>query len=263
MGYTTGFNGKFDLNLKLDDRTSNFLTKLSKTRRMKRDTSLLPDTGFEKYGFDSWGVDGEFYVDGNGLAGQDHEKSILNCNREPSTQPGLRCQWIPTDDGLHIEWNGGEKFYNYIKWLEYIIEKILGPRGYTLNGVVSWQGEEVSDSGQIRVENNKIHVRHGKKRMVELLLDQGAYNRGLKDCGINPYRDEKFAFLLAEINRLSRANAALREHMTTLAEAVDKLMTWFGLAERSSAGAEGSWSHRFGPTIAKAKRTLKELRRLL
>ena len=101
-------------------------------------------------------------------------------------------------------------------------------------------------------------------RIVKFLLDQGsAYDRGLRNDGINPYRDEKFAFLHSEINRLSRANAALREHMTTLAEAVDKLVTWFGLAERSNAGAEGSWSHCFGPTIAKAKRTLEELGKLL
>ena len=30
-----------------------------------------------------------------------------------TTYPGIWCQWVPTDDGKGIEWDGGEKFYNY------------------------------------------------------------------------------------------------------------------------------------------------------
>lgn len=162
MGYTTDFKGQFNLNIYLDDQTYRFLNKLSTTRRMKRDVSKLPDHGFEKYGFDSWGKEGEFYVDGGGLAGQDREESILDYNQEPSTQPGLWCDWIPTEDGAYIEWNGGEKFYNYIEWLKYIIKRVLSPRGYVLSGMVEWQGEDPSDFGQIKVEDNKIFSRLGK-----------------------------------------------------------------------------------------------------
>lgn len=162
MGYSTDFEGKFTIDKNLDDKTYNFLCKLAETRRMKRDICLLPSTGFEKYGFDSWGEEGEFYVDAGGLAGQNREKSILEYNQAPQTQPGLWCQWVPNNDRVTIEWDGNEKFYNYLEWLEYIIEKVLEPRGYKLNGLVSWQGEEASDFGQIKVKNNEIYTRLGK-----------------------------------------------------------------------------------------------------
>jgi len=162
VGYTTDFDGVFTLDKKLDDKTYNFLLKLNESRRMKRDVSKLPSSGFEKYGFDSWGEEGEFYVDGGGSHGQDHEESILEYNWEPKTQPGLWCQWMPDEDRITIRWDGGEKFYCYIEWLEYIIEKVLEPRDYKLSGIVSWQGEEASDFGQIKVENNEISSRLGK-----------------------------------------------------------------------------------------------------
>jgi len=77
----------------------------------------------------------------------------------------------------------------------------------------------------------------------------------------SPYRDNETSFLAAEVNRLSDENAALRRHMLTLAEAVDKLTTWFGLVERSKTPAEVSKT--FAPTVKLAKAALAELGRLL
>jgi hypothetical protein len=135
MGYTTNFDGQFKLNKTLDLETYQFLTKLSTTRRMKRAVDA------------KYGVEGEFYVDGGGFLAQDREDNILNYNSPPSTQPGLWCHWIPTEDGNYIEWDEGEKFYYYVEWIEYIIEKILIPRGYSLTGEVAWEGEEQGDIG--------------------------------------------------------------------------------------------------------------------
>lgn len=146
MGYTTEFNGKFNLNKKLDKETHEFLTKLASTRRMKR--KLPPE----------YGIEGEFYVDGAGYAGQDREDSIVDYNKPPSTQPSLWCQWIPTHDGTAIEWDGGEKFYHYVDWIKYIIDKVLAPRGYSLSGVVDWRGEDWSDTGTIVVRDNKVGI---------------------------------------------------------------------------------------------------------
>lgn len=146
MGYTTEFNGKFNLNKKLDKETHEFLTKLATTRRMKR--KLPPE----------YGIEGEFYVDGAGYAGQDREDSIVDYNKPPSTQPGLWCQWIPTHDGTAIEWDGSEKFYHYVDWIKYIIDKVLAPRGYSLSGVVDWRGEDWSDTGTIVVRDNKVGI---------------------------------------------------------------------------------------------------------
>lgn len=70
--------------------------------------------------------------------------------------PSYYCQWVPSKDGLGIEWDGGEKFYEYIKWLEYIIEHFLVPKGYVLNGVIRYQGEEIGDVGRIEVTDNTV-----------------------------------------------------------------------------------------------------------
>lgn len=148
MGYTTDFEGTFKLNKRLDTETHMFLNKLNETRRMKRNV-----TGY--------GIDGEFFVDGKGFAGQDQDSTIVDYNRPPKTQPSLWCQWRPTEDGMGIEWDGGEKFYNYVEWIEYIIQNVLAPKGYKLSGVVTWQGEDASDLGAIHVKNNKVETRRG------------------------------------------------------------------------------------------------------
>jgi len=155
MGYNTDFYGCFKLNKKLDKDTMEFLNKFHNTRRMKRDMSkLFPNEDIEKFG-----VDGEFFVDGTGDFGQGNDVSIVNYNEPPSTQPSLWCQWIPTDDGMSIEWDGGEKAYEMDKWITYLIDKILKPRGYVLNGEVSAQGEEFDDRWQMIVKDNVLTIK--------------------------------------------------------------------------------------------------------
>ena len=156
MGYTTDFDGRFELNKKLTQKLQDYLTKFSETRRMAR---KLP----KKYG-----VEGEFYVDGGGDFGQDREPDIINYNQPPITQPGLWCQWVPSEDSMGIEWNGGEKFYHYTEWLNYIVENFLKPEGYVLNGTVSWQGEGGGDVGVIEVKDNLVIAHPG---ITELTAD--------------------------------------------------------------------------------------------
>lgn len=146
MGYTTDFKGGFEINKPLREELKNYLTKFSETRRMKRKLD------------DKFGVEGEFYVDGGGYAGQDRESNIIDYNLPPKTQPGLWCQWIPNEDGTEIVWDGGEKFYKYVEWLEYIIKNFLEPEGYVLNGEVDFQGEYYNDNGVIVVTDNKVKI---------------------------------------------------------------------------------------------------------
>lgn len=150
MGYTTDFEGRFKLNRKLKKKDQEFLTKFAETRRMARNVG--PE----------FGVEGEFYVDGKGFAGQDSDETILDYNRPPRTQPGLWCQWVPSEDGQFLQWDGSEKFYNYVEWLKYLIDKILAPRGYKLNGVVGWQGEDRGDIGKIEVVDNVVRTLRGQ-----------------------------------------------------------------------------------------------------
>lgn len=84
-----------------------------------------------------------------------------NMDHDPE-YPGFWCQWIPTDDAKGIEWDGNEKFYNYVEWLEVIIEKFLIPNGYVLNGEVQWEGEESGDLGNIIVKDNVVTVQQGR-----------------------------------------------------------------------------------------------------
>lgn len=146
MGYTTDFAGRFELDKPLAPKMKKFLTMLNETRRMKRNVD------------EAFGIDGEFFVFGTGSYGQDQDNTIVDYNQQPSTQPSLWCQWVPNEDGTAIEWDGGEKFYAYSEWLFYIINKILAPNGYTLNGTVIWQGEETGDVGKIHVVNNVVTV---------------------------------------------------------------------------------------------------------
>jgi hypothetical protein len=150
MGYSTNFTGKFIVSPTLNNEDRIFLTKLAQTRRVKRNVG--PE----------YGVEGEFYVDGKGFCGQDCDETVINGNQPPATQPGLWCQWIPTEDGTAIEWDGNEKFYNYVEWIEYIINW-LKPKGYVVNGEVEWQGEDSDDFGKIVVVDNVVSIKIGKK----------------------------------------------------------------------------------------------------
>ncbi len=147
MGYDTNFEGRFDLDKPLDTKTYNLLVGLNQSRRMKR-----------KVG-DEFGVEGEFYTTGKGFRGSDDEENIIDSNQPPRTQPSLWLKWIPTKDRLHIEWDKAEKFYGYIEWIEYIVEKILIPKGYVLNGKVSWQGQDPNDKGVVIVKNNEVEIK--------------------------------------------------------------------------------------------------------
>ncbi len=146
MGYTTDFKGQFNLNKPLTPEDRTFLLNFSETRRMARNVE-------PKYG-----VEGEFYVDGGGSFGQERDASIIDYNRPPRTQPGLWCHWVPTENGNGLGWNGTEKFYYYVEWLEYIIKNFLAPKGYMLSGTVEFQGEDVVDHGWIVVKDNVVSL---------------------------------------------------------------------------------------------------------
>jgi hypothetical protein len=74
------------------------------------------------------------------------------------TPPSYWCQWIPTEDGLHITWDGGEKFYEYVAWLQYLCDHFLAPNGYILNGSVQYQGEDHSDVGWVVCVDNQARL---------------------------------------------------------------------------------------------------------
>ncbi|MCI0560126.1 MAG: hypothetical protein MN733_16680 [Nitrososphaera sp.] len=172
MGYTTDFFGDgFLLDRKLNPEHSAYLRAFSETRRMKRNpsrTSERPDP-LRKAVSLPVGIEGEFFVNEEGYRGQGHGDDILDNNEPPSTQPGLWCQWLPSEDGNAIVWDCGEKFYDYIEWLQYMIDNFITRWGYKLNGSLTWQGEDEHDRGEIRVINN--HIYHGNPSSVPPLVE--------------------------------------------------------------------------------------------
>lgn len=154
MGYTTNFSGHFQTNEPVSQEIYDLVNGLSKTRRMKRD-----GLSREKYG-----VKGEFFIEeekGNNIFSKPSKGTIVDHNKPPKTQPGLWLQWMFEEDMQTIVWDGGEKFYNYIEWIEYLIIRILEPAGYKVNGQVEWNGEDIGDIGTIRIIDNKIIVKEG------------------------------------------------------------------------------------------------------
>jgi len=159
MGYTTDFSGRFNLDKPLTEDQKRYLLAFAQTRRVRRDdekTQKMNDPVRKAVNLPV-GKEGGFYV-----VDSNDAEDVIDGNSPPEGQPGLWCQWVPTEDGMAIEWDGGEKFYEYIDWLEYIIKNFLKPWGYKLNGKVLWQGESVGDVGSITVKDNKVSTRKAK-----------------------------------------------------------------------------------------------------
>ncbi len=163
MGYTTDFEGRFTLDKPLTEAHAAYIKAFGDTRRVTRDekiTAKRPDPLREAVGLPV-GVQGEYFVGEGGFAGQGdfgfgpdatntkEDAGIINYNSAPDTQPGLWCQWGPSEDRQHIEWDGSEKFYEYTAWLNYLIENFLKPWGYKISGEVTFQGELSSDNGRL------------------------------------------------------------------------------------------------------------------
>ena len=162
MGYNTEFLGSFKLNLPLDQKTADLINGITTTRRMKRDLNKIAkkENISNELALLKYGIDGEFYYDTNDFSnfGQTLDDTVIDSNIPPSTQPGLWCQWYYYKENNTIEWDKGEKFYNYIEWIQYIIKKILVPRKYAINGEIEWVGDEDNDKGIIKIYNNDIFI---------------------------------------------------------------------------------------------------------
>lgn len=160
MGYDSTFTGAFKCSPALTAAQVAYLTAFGETRRMRWDASKAAqraDPLREAVGL-PLGAEACYFVGGDGYHGQVHTADVVNYNAPPAGQPGLWCQWVPTEDGASIKWDENEKFYCYIEWLLYIIDHFLRPWGVRLNGIVSWRGEDHGDTGRIIVRDNLVGV---------------------------------------------------------------------------------------------------------
>lgn len=190
MGYTTDFAGQFYLDRELSDEHAAYLRAFSYSRRMKRDAlkaAYLPDPVREAAGLPV-GDFGGYFVGGGGLCGQGHDASIQDYNSPPPGQPSLWCHWTPSDDNLHIEWDEGEKFYDYVAWLQYIVDHFLQPWGYKLTGSVTWRGECMGDEGVITVVDGVVYTGYGTDAVDPPIVDdleERLAKRGLTSAALD------------------------------------------------------------------------------
>jgi hypothetical protein len=162
MGYTTEFFGHFDISPTLKEEHRLYLTMFTRTRRQRRNgfkTEQRPDPIRFAANLPV-GPEGEYFVGETGFMGQDTGPDVLDGNNPPVEQPGLWCHWAPNLEGDHLLWDGGEKFYDYCEWLEYIIEHFLYPWGYRLDGKVSWEGEDEGDTGTLVADGHVVRIEY-------------------------------------------------------------------------------------------------------
>lgn len=116
MGYTTDFIGHIDISPSLNEAELAYLNAFRLSRRFDR-----PGGPYEvppnPYAEERTGVDVDAY------------------NRIAPGQPQLWCQWEACWQGCCLAFDGHEKFYQPVRWMEYLIEHFLKP------------GAEASNSG--------------------------------------------------------------------------------------------------------------------
>lgn len=155
MGYHTSLCGEFTIEPPLTDAQFDYLKAFNYQRRMKRDAAQLPpDPVREAVGLPP-GQDGGYFVGAPDNNGQNTTPDVLDFNNPPEGQPGVWCPWEP---GSHttLVWDDVEKPYDYVEWLEYLIEHFFTPWGLKLSGTVEWNGEDPGDLGTITITDNVV-----------------------------------------------------------------------------------------------------------
>jgi len=100
-----------------------------------------------------------------------HHGRQENVYGDPEEYPSTYCQWVPTKDGMFLEWDGNEKFYEPAAWMKYLIVHFLQENcrasqpsynlpfmtgGHVLNGIIDAQGDESDDRYRILVKDNHV-----------------------------------------------------------------------------------------------------------
>lgn len=239
MGYTTAFQGRIQIDPPLSAAEIDYLSRFSGTRRMDRAL-------------------GPYHVDGQGFHGQAHEGDIRNYNSPPPCQPGLWCQWIPTEDGSALEWDGGEKFYSAPEWMAYLrthfislgASSILDPGSapscftrHRMSGEIFAVGEDsTQDLYRLSVSDEGVFVEVGS--WSDEAIDEffGAYD---EDEGYEHYPDlEELASALAFNPSLATFKAPVRIDDFANADLRDRFSSFL---ERSSLESSSSPPKLSGP----------------
>jgi len=133
MGYTTYFNGSFELSRKLTVSEINTLLAMcaEETPEEFEDDEDIPR---------SYGCPWVPYAIKN--------KRPVHLERGV-TGPDLEVILVPINE---------EKVYDWDVWMGYLAEKLFVRWGVKVSGRVVWQGEDSGDSGVIFAKDNKVKL---------------------------------------------------------------------------------------------------------
>jgi hypothetical protein len=181
MGYHTSFEGTLSFDKPISDDLKTYINNFRRTRHCKRNTDVLMKMAkehnipltkflppFMSHKTDLTGVE-KFFANPYNLCLNDimllssstaidmlSNKAIEDMNEPPEDCPSLWCDMFINDKN-ELEFNDG-KFHEYIEWLKWVINNIIAPSGYKLNGYINWRGEDDDDRGCITVNDNEITV---------------------------------------------------------------------------------------------------------
>jgi hypothetical protein len=84
---------------------------------------------------------------------RDYQLHILGAD-----QRAVHCEWVLSKNQgrYYIRYSGGEKFYAYVEWLEFLIRHWLKPWGIELRGSVRYYGEDAEDRGVIYAKGYQV-----------------------------------------------------------------------------------------------------------
>lgn len=176
MGYYTNFTGSVNIDPPLSEEMESYLKRFFNTRHYIRDKTKILDAlniyglsmeSFTPPGTSDCGSNGElFAADYNKPAMDRYGHDVyfnndeIDYNRPPTEIPSLWCGFELKGKDTLVLLDG--KNYEYVAWLEFLINKLLKPRGYTLNGYIEFDGEDDDDNGCIQITDNVVVVHYNE-----------------------------------------------------------------------------------------------------
>jgi len=179
MGYTTNFEGEFTFNKQVDKELEKYVNNFARTRHMLYNTEWIKK---ELPFWRAFTFDGNLGKNGCLIADENHvfdvwpnenEKWVKDVN-DSGDCPSLWANWKIENNTL--VWNGAEKFYSYVEWLEFYITNFFEPNDLKLSGVVYFYGEDREDCGSIIIDENFVKQYYKDDYDLDKLLEKYKHN---------------------------------------------------------------------------------------
>jgi hypothetical protein len=200
VGYHTEFTGHVAVTPPLNEHEVNYLRKFANSRRYAR-------------------TSGPYQTETDSYRGPD----TVDYNDRADGQPGLWCDWEPSDDGTRISWNGTEKFYYADVWMRYLIDTFLRPDAalqgelaeprlgryyapefgrftfdHIVDGAIEAYGDDPSDVWTLRVVGNEVETVEREPSANDLVMSDAVRDavETLRSAGVTTEMFERMLGLV-------------------------------------------------------------------